>query len=133
MAIHTGTCIGPYQIHSLLGTGGMGEVYLAQDTNLGRRVALKLLPSEFTKDENRVRRFQQEARAASALNHPNILTIHEIGSENSTYFIATEYIEGRTLRDYMSGARMKTSEVLDVRNPGRIRAGSGTLGRCGPP
>jgi len=64
----------------------------AQDTNLGRRVALKLLPSEFTKDENRVRRFQQEARAASALNHSNILTIHEIGSENSTYFIATEYI-----------------------------------------
>ena len=61
-----------------------------------------------------VRRFQQEARAASALNHPNILTIHEIGSENSSYFIATEYIEGRTLRDYMSGARMKTPEVLDV-------------------
>ena len=114
MSIHAGTSLGRYQIHSLLGTGGMGEVYLAQDMNLGRRVALKLLPSEFTKDESRVRRFQQEARAASALNHPNILTIHEIGSENSTYFIATEYIEGRTLRDYISGAQMTTSEVLDV-------------------
>jgi serine/threonine protein kinase len=114
MSIHAGTSLGRYQIHSLLGTGGMGEVYLAQDMNLGRRVALKLLPSEFTKDESRVRRFQQEARAASALNHPNILTIHEIGSVNSTYFIATEYIEGRTLRDHMSDAQMKTSEVLDV-------------------
>jgi serine/threonine protein kinase len=114
MTIESGSSLGHYEIRSQLGVGGMGEVYLAQDTNLGRRVALKLLPSEFTKDESRVRRFQQEARAASALNHPNILTIHEIGSENSTYFIATEYIEGRTLRDYMSGARMKTTEVLDV-------------------
>jgi len=114
MPLTSGTRLGRYEVHSQIGAGGMGEVYLAQDMNLGRRVALKLLPSEFTKDENRVRRFQQEARAASALNHPNILTIHEIGSENSTYFIATEYIEGRTLRDHMSEAQMKTSEVLDV-------------------
>jgi serine/threonine protein kinase len=114
MPLTAGTRLGRYEVHSQIGVGGMGEVYLAQDMNLGRRVALKLLPSEFTKDEGRVRRFQQEARAASALNHPNILTIHEIGSENSTYFIATEYIEGRTLRDSMAGAPMKTSEVLDV-------------------
>src|SRR5829696_3151622 len=114
MPLTSGTRLGRYEIRTQIGAGGMGEVYLAQDVNLGRRVALKILPSEFTKDENRVRRFQQEARAASALNHPNILTVHEIGSENSTYFIATEYIEGRTLRAYMSGARLKTSEVLDA-------------------
>jgi serine/threonine protein kinase len=114
MSVVVGSRLGHYEILSTLGAGGMGEVYLAQDSKLGRRVALKLLPSEFTKDESRVRRFQQEARAASALNHPNILTIHEIGSENNTYFIATEFIEGRTLRDYMSAAQMKTSEVLDV-------------------
>jgi eukaryotic-like serine/threonine-protein kinase len=114
MTIISGTRLGHYEILSTLGVGGMGEVYLAQDLDLGRRIALKLLPSEFTKDDDRLRRFQQEARAASALNHPNILTIHEIGSENSTYFIATEYIEGQTLRDYMSGAKMKMFEVLDV-------------------
>ena len=114
MSVVIGSRLGHYEIRSQIGVGGMGEVYLAQDVNLGRRVALKLLPSEFTKDESRVRRFQQEARAASALNHPNILTIHEIGTENSTYFIATEYIEGRTLREYISAAQMKTSEVLDV-------------------
>jgi serine/threonine protein kinase len=114
MSVVLGSRFGHYEIRSQLGAGGMGEVYLAQDVNLSRQVALKLLPSNFTQDESRVRRFQQEARAASALNHPNILTIHEIGSENSTYFIATEYIEGQTLRDYMSGAKMKTSEVLDV-------------------
>jgi eukaryotic-like serine/threonine-protein kinase len=109
-----GSRFGHYEIRSQLGVGGMGEVYLAQDINLSRQVALKLLPSKFTEDESRVRRFQQEARAASALNHPNILTIHEIGSENGTYFIATEYIEGQTLRDYMSGAKMRMFEVLDV-------------------
>jgi len=81
MSVVLGSRFGHYEIRSQLGVGGMGEVYLAQDVNLSRQVALKLLPSEFTKDESRVRRFQQEARAASALNHPNILTIHEIGSE----------------------------------------------------
>src|SRR5687768_14971159 len=79
-----GTHIGHYQVLTHIGHGGMGEVYLAEDTQLGRKVALKLLRAEFTGDEDRLRRFQQEARAASALNHPNILTIHEIGSEHST-------------------------------------------------
>ncbi|HJU62327.1 MAG TPA: serine/threonine-protein kinase, partial [Candidatus Binatia bacterium] len=92
----------------------MGEVYLAQDMNLRRQVAIKVLRYDFTKDERRVRRFQQEARAASALNHPNILTIHEIGSQNNNYFIASEYIEGWTLRHYMAGERLDTIEVLDV-------------------
>ncbi len=89
---------GHFRLHSLLGKGGMGEVYLAEDTRLGRKVALKLLPVRFSQDKERVRRFELEARAASALNHPNIVTIYEIGEAGGTRFIATEYIEGQTLR-----------------------------------
>jgi serine/threonine protein kinase len=88
-----------YRIISLLGEGGMGTVYLAEDTNLHRRVALKFLSRNFTQDQERLRRFEQEARAASALNHPNILTIHEIGDSESHRYIATEFIEGETLRE----------------------------------
>ena len=93
-----GRKMGPYRVLSLLGAGGMGEVYLAEDTRLGRRVALKLLPSEFTHDTDRIRRFEREARAASALNHPNIVTIYEIDQIDGSYFIATELVEGQTLR-----------------------------------
>src|SRR5262247_3927840 len=82
-----GQQIGRYRVLSLLGPGGMGEVYLAQDSRLGRKVALKLLPASFTRDAGRVRRFEQEARAASALNHPNILTIFEIGEANDAHYI----------------------------------------------
>src|SRR4029077_17224188 len=82
-----GELIGPYQIQSVLGIGGMGEVYLASDTRLGRQVALKILPPRFTPDPERVSRFEKEARAASALNHPNIVTIHEVGHFNSARFI----------------------------------------------
>ncbi len=103
-----------YQMLSHLGKGGMGEVWLAKDTLLGRRVALKLLPAEFTADAERVRRFAQEARAASALNHPNIITIHEIGEIENTHYIATEYVEGETLRQRMGGSRMNVREALDV-------------------
>ena len=97
-----GQIIGHYKIISSIGAGGMGEVYLAQDTHLGRRVALKLLPAQFTQDTDRERRFQQEARAASALNHPNIITIHEIGQAGKRHFIATEFIDGETLRKHLS-------------------------------
>ena len=114
MSVVVGSRLAHYEIRSQLGVGGMGEVYLAQDINLGRPVAIKVLRSDFTKDERRVRRFQQEARTASALNHPNILTIHEIGTQNSNYFIASEYIEGWTLRDYTAGTQLKTTEVVDV-------------------
>ena len=92
--------ISHYRILKKLGEGGMGEVYLAQDTRLDRKVALKLLPVGTTGDEDRFRRFQREAKAASALNHPNILTIYEIGEEDALHFIATEFIEGVTLREH---------------------------------
>jgi len=113
-SLAAGHTISHYQVLSLLGAGGMGEVYLAQDTRLGRQVALKLLPQEFTADPERVRRFEREARAASALNHPNILTIHEIGEAEGRHFIATEFIEGDTLRGQMAKRRMLLTEALDV-------------------
>jgi serine/threonine-protein kinase len=106
--------IGPYQILDLLGKGGMGEVYLAEDIRLGRKVALKLLSSELTNDEPRVLRFQQEARTASALNHPNILTIFDIGEVDSTHFIATEFVKGETLRHCMSSARLNLEKALNI-------------------
>src|SRR5882762_2094460 len=109
-----GQSFGPYQINARIGTGGMGEVYLAQDSRLGRKVALKMLPDYFTRDDERVRRFQQEARAASALNHPNIITIYEIGEIDSRHFIATEFIEGETLRRRMTRSQMEIGDVLDV-------------------
>ena len=114
MNITTGTRFERFEILSPLGKGGMGEVYLALDTRLKRKVALKLLPAAVTQDADRVRRFEQEAQAASALNHPNIITIHEIGEVDGAYFIATEFIDGQTLRHRMSGERMKLSEALDV-------------------
>src|SRR5436305_6981858 len=114
MTIPAGTHIGRYEIRSPIGAGGMGEVYLAHDAQLDRPVALKLLPANVTRDEDRLRRFQQEARATSALNHPNILTIYEIGEADSTHFIATEFIDGATLRDRLTRAPMNVDEVLDV-------------------
>jgi eukaryotic-like serine/threonine-protein kinase len=106
--------ISRYRVGRLIGAGGMGEVYLAEDETLNRKVALKLLPVRFTRDEERVRRFQREARAASALNHPNILTIYEIGHDDSVHYIATEYIEGETLRERLAKQRLNAGEVLDV-------------------
>jgi eukaryotic-like serine/threonine-protein kinase len=109
-----GQTIGSYEILSLIGSGGMGEVYLAHDVRLDRRIALKFLPEQFTSDPAQVRRFEREARAASALNHPNIITIYEVGQEGNAHFIATEFIEGRTLREVMAKARMEFGEALSV-------------------
>ena len=109
-----GSNLGPYAIIARLGAGGMGEVYLAEDTRLGRKVALKMLPAYLTTEDERVRRFQQEARAASALNHPNIITIYEIGEMNSRHFMATEFIEGETLFDRLRAGLMKISDSLDA-------------------
>jgi serine/threonine protein kinase/predicted ATPase len=108
------TTLGAYRVLEQIGAGGMGTVYLAKDVRLGRRVALKVLPAQFARDEELVRRFQQEARAVAALNHPNILTVHEIGEEGGRLFIVTEYVEGRTLRERMWDERFAASAALDV-------------------
>ncbi len=105
-----GKTIGRYQIQSLLGAGGMGEVFLAEDTQLGRRAALKLLPARFTADAGRIRRFEQEARAVLSLNHPNIVTLFDLGQADGAFFMATEYVEGETLR-----ARLQREGVLSAR------------------
>jgi eukaryotic-like serine/threonine-protein kinase len=108
-----GQALGPYQILSVLGSGGMGEVYLAFDTELHRKVALKFLHTYLTDDKERVQRFKQEARAASALNHPNILTIFEIGEIDGRQFISTEFVEGETLGELMKHGPLKLRQVID--------------------
>jgi serine/threonine protein kinase len=113
-ALTAGQVVGHYQIVKPIGKGGMGEVFLAHDTTLDRKVALKLLPAEFTNHTVRLRRFIQEAKAASSLNHPNIITIHEIGEIEGAQFIATEFIDGQTLKQRMAGAHMGLPEILDV-------------------
>jgi serine/threonine protein kinase len=109
-----GQVIGSYQIISLIGRGGMGEVYLALDVRLGRKVALKLLPASVTGDRTRLRRFEQEARAASGLNHPNILTIHGVEEVDGRRLIATEFIDGVTLRQRMAASAINIHEALDI-------------------
>ncbi len=109
-----GELIGHYRIESLIGVGGMGEVYLARDERLGRKVALKFLPERLTADKMQLNRFKSEARAASALNHPNILTVYEIGSEGNRHFIATEFIEGVTLRASLARGRMDPGDTLEI-------------------
>ena len=112
--LKAGQQIGTYLITSFIGRGGMGQVYLATDTRLNRKVALKLLPSAVTKDVERIRRFEQEARAASALNHPNIITIYEICEVDSTLMIATEFVEGETLRRRLNHTQLSLSEILHI-------------------
>src|SRR5580692_4255182 len=98
MTLTSGSKLGPYEIVSPLGAGGMGEVYRARDTRLGREVALKILPDTFSRDADRLRRFEQEARAVAALNHPNILAIHDIGEQNGAPYLVSELLEGTSLR-----------------------------------
>src|SRR5947209_13145745 len=109
-----GRTIGHYKISKRIGTGGMGDVYLATDMTAGRKAALKLLPERFTGDAERLKRFQQEAHAVVGLNHPNILTVYEIGEDHSTHYIASELIEGETLRQLLMRGRMGLSEAVDV-------------------
>src|SRR6201988_3380323 len=110
----SGTSICPYEIIRRLGAGGMGDIYLAEDTRLGRKVALKTLPEHFTKDADRVRRFQLEAKAASALSHPNIITIYEIGQVDQLHYIVFEFVDGQTLRQRMTTAPLTIAEALQV-------------------
>src|SRR6266498_224954 len=109
-----GRTIGHYKISKRIGTGGMGDVYLATDVTAGRKAALKLLPTRFTGDAERLKRFQQEARAVVRLNHPNILTVYEIGEDHSIHYIVSELIEGETLRQRLMRGRMQLSEAVDI-------------------
>src|SRR5881227_1298153 len=112
MTIAAGTKLGRYEIRSKIGAGGMGEVYLAHDTQLDRKVALKILPAEVAADRNRMERFVREAKAAAALNHPNIAHIYEIGEHDGTNFIAMEYIDGQTLRELIHGGQTDLTKLL---------------------
>src|SRR6266849_10921053 len=107
-----GTHLGRYEIRSKLGAGGMGEVYLAQDTTLDRTIALKILPADLAANQDRMRRFTQEATAAAALNHPNIAHIYEIGEHDGTNFIAMEFVDGLTLRELIHERQTDLRKLL---------------------
>src|SRR2546426_3902870 len=113
MAIAPSTKLGPYEILSPLGAGGMGEVYRARDTRLGRDVAVKVLPSSFSADADRLHRFEQEACAAGALNHPNILIVHDIGTHDGSPYVVSELLEGETLRERMAGTALPQRKAID--------------------
>src|SRR5215470_14115914 len=113
MQLEAGVKLGPYEILGLVGAGGMGEVYRARDPRLGREVALKVLPSQFTGNDERIRRFEQEARAAGMLNHPNILTIYDIGSIDHTVYVVSELLIGSTLRERLRETTLPIRKVID--------------------
>jgi eukaryotic-like serine/threonine-protein kinase len=106
--------IGPYRIIRLLGKGGMGDVYLAEHMGQNREVALKMLPADFLADQQRVQRFRQEARAVMTLNHPNVVTVYDMGVSESGYFISTEFVEGETLRARMSRERLSLKDTVEI-------------------
>jgi serine/threonine protein kinase len=114
MSLNPGSSVGPYEVVSLIGAGGMGEVYRARDTRLGRDVAIKVLAGELAADAERLRRFEQEARAVAALNHPNILAIHDVGTHNGAPYIVTELLEGETLRARLSGGPLAPRKALEL-------------------
>jgi serine/threonine protein kinase len=113
MALTSGMKLGPYDIPSLLGAGGMGEVYRAHDSRLNRTVAIKVLPASFSADRDRLQRFAQEARAAAALNHPNILSIFDIGEEQGAPHVVSELLEGETLRERLRNGPLPIRRVVD--------------------
>src|SRR5262245_5216408 len=106
--------LGPYEILGPLGAGGMGEVYRARDTRLGREVAIKVLPAELASDASRLKRFEKEARSASSLNHPNIVTVYDVGSENDVSFIAMERVDGETLRRLLVAGALPVKRLLPI-------------------
>jgi predicted ATPase len=114
MPLLPGSHLGPYEIVTLLGVGGMGEVYRAKDARLGRNVAIKILPAEFSADSDRLHRFEREARSASGLNHPNIVTIYDLGKDGSTHYIAMEMIEGKTLRELLLAGTLPIRKAIEI-------------------
>jgi len=112
MRLAAGARLGPYEILGLLRVGGMGEVYRARDTRLGREVAIKVLPREVAQEAERLARFEGEARSASALNHPNIVTTHDVGREEGTSWIAMELVEGRSLREMLASSPVASRQLL---------------------
>jgi eukaryotic-like serine/threonine-protein kinase len=114
MALTSGMKLGPYEIQSALGAGGMGEVYRARDTRLDRIVAIKVLPASFSNDPERLRRFEQEARSVAALNHPNILAVHDIGTYESAPYMVCELLEGETLRERMQGGVLSSKKAIEI-------------------
>src|SRR5579864_1324020 len=113
MTLTAGTKLGPYAIQATLGAGGMGEVYRARDTRLGRDVAVKVLPASFASDPDRLRRFEQEARSVAALNHPNILSVHDIGTQDGTPYMVCELLEGETLRQRLQGGLLSSRKAIE--------------------
>jgi eukaryotic-like serine/threonine-protein kinase len=113
MALTPGTKLGPYEILAPLGAGGMGDVYRARDTRLGRDVAIKVLPEALTKEVDRLRRFEQEARTIAALNHPNILGIHDIGTYDGAPFLVSELLEGKTLRETLEAGPLAMRRSIE--------------------
>ena len=130
MTLSAGTKLGPYEILSPIGAGGMGEVYRARDERLKREVAIKVLPTSFAADAERLRRFEQEAQAAGALNHPNITAVHDFGSVDGAPYIVTELLEGETLRARMAGGAVPVRKATDYAiQMARGLAGAATIAR----
>ena len=113
MSLTAGSRLGPYEIVAPIGAGGMGEVYRAKDPRLGRDVAIKVLPASFSTDDDRLRRFEQEARAAGLLNHPNITAVYDIGSHDGAPYVVSELLEGETLRAELAGERLSSRKAID--------------------
>src|SRR5215467_13548894 len=112
MPLSSGMRLGPYEIVAPLGAGGMGEVYLARDQRLGREVAIKVLPASLVKDPDRLRRFEQEARAAGLLNHPNITAVYDVGSHEGAPYVVSELLEGETLRAFLADGRLSPRKAI---------------------
>src|ERR1700716_3288245 len=113
MPLSSGTRLGPYEVMSPVGAGGMGEVYRARDARLNRDVAIKVLPAAFSRDPERLRRFQQEAHAAAALNHPNILAVHDFGEHEGCPYLVTEFLEGETLRQRLNAGGLPLRKAIE--------------------
>jgi serine/threonine protein kinase len=113
MALRSGTRLGPYEILSAIGAGGMGEVYRARDPRLNRDVAIKVLPASFSSDPQRLWRFEQEANAAAALNHPNLLAVHDIGQQDGSPYIVSELLDGTTLRERLRPGALPIRKAID--------------------